>query len=273
MTAPSFTIIIPVHNEAGFMGPALDRIRSQVDAVTSGCWIILVENGSTDDTYREAVRLASADHRIEVIRLPEADYGLAVRAGMERAVMEMEVMEMIALKNSDPEDSEDPEDRGWLVLFDIDYFSGPFVGRVIEAADQADVVIGSKRAPGARDRRPRLRRLATRVFNFLLRAAVGSGLSDTHGIKAIRTSTARDLLPEVASAGDLFDTELVLRAERAGYRITEVPMAVEELREARSSLLRRVPRTLRGLAVLRRRLRAVPPSEENPGPGAPRPDH
>ena len=276
MTAPSFTIIIPVHNEAGFMGPALDRIRSQVDAVTSGCWIILVENGSTDSTYREADRLASADSRLEVIRLPEADYGLAVRAGMERAVMEMEVMEMIALKNSDPEDPDDregSEDRGWLVLFDIDYFSGPFVGRVIEAADHADVVIGSKRAPGARDRRPRLRRLATGVFNFLLRAAVGSGLSDTHGIKAIRTSTAQDLLPEVASTGDLFDTELVLRAERAGYRITEVPMDVEELREARSSLLRRVPRTLRGLAVLRRRLRAVPPPEENPGPGAPRPDH
>ena len=269
MTAPSFTIIIPVHNEAGFMGPALDRIRSQVDAVTSGCWIILVENGSTDSTYREAVRLASADPRLEVIRLPEADYGLAVRAGMDRAVMEMEVMEMMAMKNSDPED---PEDRGWLVLFDIDYFSGPFVGRVIEAADNADVVIGSKRAPGAKDRRPRIRRLATGVFNFLLRAAVGSGLSDTHGIKAIRTSAARDLLPEVASTGDLFDTELVLRAERAGYRITEVPMAVEELREARSSLLRRVPRTLRGLAVLRRRLRAVPPPEENPGPGAPRPD-
>ena len=83
---------------------------------------------------------------------------------------------------------------------------------------------------------------------------VGSRISDTHGIKAVRASTAHNLLPDVRLTKDLFDTELVLRAERAGYRIAEVPVVVEELRETRSSLLRRVPRTLRGLVTLRRNL-------------------
>lgn len=232
MTEPSLTIVIPVHNESGFIGPSLDDIRRQVDAVSTGYRIILVENGSSDDTYAEAVAEADSDPRLEVIRTPVADYGLAIRTGMERA-----------------------GDRGWLVLFDIDYYSGPFVGTVLELAGNNDVVIGSKRAPGSQDRRPWIRRLATRVFNLLLRVATGSRLSDTHGIKAIRSSTAHRLLPHVRLTEDLFDTELILRAERAGYRITEVPVVVEELREARSSLLRRIPRTLRGLATLRRSLR------------------
>lgn len=258
MTEPSFIIVIPVYNEADFMEPALGLIRSQLDAVTDAYRIILVENGSTDRTYPEAVRLAAGDRRLEVIRLPQADYGRAVRSGMEQA----------AARAASVEDR-NAADRAWLVLFDIDYFSGPFVAQVIDLADRADVVIGSKRAPGARDNRPPLRRLATMVFNLLLRILVGSRLSDTHGIKAIRSDAARELLPAVSSAADLFDTELLLRAERTGRRIIEVPMAVEELREARSSILRRIPRTLHGLVVLRRRLRALPPPEQ---PGPPRPE-
>lgn len=256
MTDLSFIIVIPVHNEAGFMGPALEMIHSQLSAVTGGYRIILVENGSTDGTHPEAVRLAETDRRLEVIRLPQADYGLAVRAGMEQAAAQTAGGGLSA-------------DQTWVVLFDIDYFSGPFVGQVIELADRADAVIGSKLAPGARDDRPPIRRLATRVFNLLLRLMTGSRLSDTHGIKAVRIEAARPLLPAVSAAADLFDTELMLRAERAGRRIIEVPMAVEELRAPRSSILRRVPRTLRGLAALRRRLRALTPPE---GPGRPRPE-
>ena len=255
MTDLSFIIVIPVHNEAGFMEPALEMIHGQLGGVTGAYRIILVENGSTDRTRPEAVRLAEADRRLEVISLPQADYGLAVRAGMELAAAQT--------AGGGPS-----ADRTWAVLFDIDYFSGPFVGQVIELAGQADAVIGSKLAPGARDDRPPIRRLATRVFNLLLRIMTGSRLSDTHGIKAVRIEAVRPLLPAVTAAADLFDTELMLRAERAGRRIVEVPMAVEELRAARSSILRRVPRTLRGLAALRRRLRALPPPEH---PGRPRP--
>ena len=231
MTPPQITIIIPVHNEAGFMGPALARIRRQVEPVTPRYRIILVENGSTDRTHAEALSEAASDPRLDVIQIDGADYGLAIRTGMEAA-----------------------GNQGWLVVFDIDYHSGEFLQRVAELDGSADVVIASKRAPGSRDRRPWIRRLATRVFNLALRAMAGSGLSDTHGIKALRAPVVQALLPRVRLTEDLFDTELVLRAERAGYRIIEVPITVEELREARSSLLRRVPRTLRGLFALRRSL-------------------
>ncbi|MDE0710507.1 MAG: glycosyltransferase [bacterium] len=230
-TQPQITIISPVHNEAGFMGSALARIREQVETVTPRYRIILVENGSTDRTHIEALSEAASDSRLDVIQIDGADYGLAIRTGMKAA-----------------------GDLGWLVVFDIDYHSGEFLQRVAEFGGSADVVIASKRAPGSRDRRPWIRRLATRVFNLALRTVVGSGLTDTHGIKALSAPVVQEILPRVRLTEDLFDTELVLRAERAGYRIVEVPITVEELREARSSLLRRVPRTLRGLITLRRSL-------------------
>ena len=231
MTGPSFAIIIPIHNEAGFVGPALEQITAQVDVVTADYRIILVENGSTDDTHGEAQASMARDSRIHVLQSGDPNYGLAMRRGMEFV-----------------------DDCEWLVTFDIDYFSGPFIRRLLATADVADIVIASKRAPGSEDRRPFIRRLGTRVFNLILRKAVGSKVSDTHGIKAFRSSTVQNLLPDVTLTQDLFDTELVIRAEKRGYRIVEVPIVVEELRAARSSLIRRIPRTLRGILRLRQAL-------------------
>jgi hypothetical protein len=124
----------------------------------------------------------------------------------------------------------------------------------------ADLVIASKRDPESQDRRPFIRRLATWVFNLLLRGILDSHVSDTHGMKAFRSRLVADVVPAVKSRLDLFDTELVVRAERAGYKIQEVPVVVEEIRVARSSLVKRVPRTILGLLEIRRVLRAEGPA-------------
>ncbi len=115
-------------------------------------------------------------------------------------------------------------------------------------------MLASKRAPGSEDRRTRFRRFATWGFNLLLRGLFRSAVSDTHGMKALRREVVKDIAPAVVSTTDLFDTELVLRAERAGYAIVEIPVTVEEQRASKSQLWRRVPRTLRGLWRIRRML-------------------
>jgi hypothetical protein len=97
--------------------------------------------------------------------------------------------------------------------------------------------------------------VATWVFNLLLRTILGSKVSDTHGMKAFRRNLVDDLAGLVVSRQDLYDTELVIRAERSGFRIIEVPVVVEEIRAARSSLVKRVPRTVLGLIRIRRILR------------------
>lgn len=221
----SVAIVIPIHNEADFLVDAWQQLNSELATLSAGISVYLVENGSTDETLSIARNLGTPF--VSVLSLPQADYGAAMRFGFLEAV------------GSD-----------WIVNFDIDYFSIPFVRGL--ASSDADVVIASKRAPGSDDRRSALRRMGTLTFNMLLRTLFGSRVSDTHGIKAFRGDVVRELVPATTRTQDLFDTELVLRAEMAGYRITEVPIVVEELREARSSFVKRIPRTLKGLLQLRR---------------------
>jgi hypothetical protein len=70
-------------------------------------------------------------------------------------------------------------------------------------------------------------------------------------MKAMRRSAVEPFASVCNSGQDLFDTELILRVERAGLQTAEIPVGVEELRPARTSIARRVPRTLLGLVKLR----------------------
>jgi glycosyltransferase involved in cell wall biosynthesis len=227
---PSLTIVIPIHNEADFLPEAVPRLLDDLSTVEADMTIILAENGSTDATAEIADKIAQSDARIRVLHLPEPNYGSAMRAGFAEA------------------------DGDWVVNFDIDYFSRDFLRAALALADEADIVLASKRAPGADDQRGFFRRAGTLGFNLLLKVLFRSKVSDTHGMKLLRRSVVFEMAPQVISNLDLFDTELVIRAERAGFRIAEVPARVEELREARTSYLGRVPRTLAGLWRVRRAL-------------------
>lgn len=231
-SSPAFSAVIPVHNEAGFIDRALPLVIAEMEGVGEQFEVLVVENGSTDDTASIVERLAADDDRIRVVRLPQADYGAAMRRGFDDATGE------------------------WVINFDIDYFSGAFITDGMARATEADLILASKRLEGADDRRSRVRRLGTWGFNLVLRLLFGSGVSDTHGMKMIRRVVVDELLPRVRSTKDLFDTELVIRAERAGYRIVEIPAVVEEMRTARSSFASRIPRTLRGMWRIRKDLRS-----------------
>jgi glycosyltransferase involved in cell wall biosynthesis len=225
---PSITVVIPVHNEAAFLPGALPQLLEDVATVDADITVLVCENGSTDDTA-ELVRAAMEMHpTLSLLELPEPNYGAAMRAGFLSA------------------------DSEWVANFDIDYFSGAFLKNALALADETDIILASKRVEGADDRRSFMRRLATWTFNQVLRFVLGSGVSDTHGMKLVRKSVVDAIVPDVISTVDLFDTELVVRAERAGYRIAELPVVVVELRESKSNLLKRVPRTLKGVWAIRR---------------------
>jgi glycosyltransferase involved in cell wall biosynthesis len=219
------SVVVPIHNEASTLPSAVPALLEQLTGVDATFDVTLVENGSTDGTAAIATDIAASRPPVRVVSIDTADYGAAMRRGFLDA------------------------GGDWVVNFDIDYFSGPFVARAI--GSDADIVLASKRAPGASDTRGTMRRLATRVFNLLLHALFRVEVTDTHGMKAVRRRVVADVGPSVISTKDMFDTELVIRAERAGYRIEEVPATVIETRQARSSIWGRVPRTVWGLLRLR----------------------
>ena len=160
----------------------------------------------------------------------EPDYGRALRAGLLSA-------------------------RGEVVVnFDIDFFDLDFLDAAVarvNADNGPAIIVGSKRGAGSNDDRAPLRKLATAVFSTLLRVGFGLHVSDTHGIKAMRRAAVEPFARLCRSGQDLFDTELILRVEHAGLRTAEIPVGVYELRPARTSIMKRVPRTLLGLVKLR----------------------
>jgi dolichyl-phosphate beta-glucosyltransferase len=214
----------------------IERIRAWVSNAASSIELVLVENGSSDETLAIAVSARDTGidgARIEVIALPVGDYGAAVRAGLEAS-------------------------RGDIVaVLDCDMVDTMFVDRcrvLLDDNDGLGAVLASKRAEGSNDKRSLYRRTGTMVFSALVRLLTGSSLLDTHGNKVLRGEPARALLAAVGANGSLFDTELLVRMERAGWTFTELPATVVETRPPRSSYLARVPSTLLGLLRLRRRI-------------------
>jgi glycosyltransferase involved in cell wall biosynthesis len=225
------SIVMPAHNEAGYLETAVRDVHDGLRTRGHDFEILVIENGSTDGTPEIARQLAARYSGIRVSSHPVANYGAALREGLTAS-------------------------RGeYVVTFDVDYYELGFVDRalaLLEPGDHAPVmVVASKRAPGSRDERPWPRRFVTAVFGWLLRLGFSLSVSDTHGMKAMRRMPIEVLVRRCRFASDLFDTEVVIRAERAGLPVAELPVRAEERRPSRTPVWRRVPRTLVGLVVLR----------------------
>jgi hypothetical protein len=120
---------------------------------------------------------------------------------------------------------------------------------------ECDVAIGSRLVPGARIRRGWLRGTLSRVYNVLTRLLLRTRIRDLQcGFKVIRGTVARQLLPLVDNDHWFFDTELVILAERAGFRVREFPVRWVEDTDSRVRVWSTVDEDLRGITRLRREL-------------------
>ena len=226
--APRLSIVIPVYNEEGILHSAVVDLVSRLSELSWSFEILLSENGSRDRTVAIGEELAQKFPEVKLHSLGAPNYGKAMRQGILRA-------------------------RGEFVVCDeIDLCDTDFYQRALDLleSDRADLVVGSKVMAGAEDRRPWMRHSATLVINGLLRVLVGFHGTDTHGLKAFR----RERLVPVAEAcvvdRDLFASEFVIRAERMGRRVTEIPVHIVEKRPPSVNLLKRVPKVLRDIARL-----------------------
>ena len=231
---PSLSVVLPAHNEVGLLGATVTTLLAGLDDRGLDYELVVVENGSSDGTLRLARVLAAQLARVRVLSMPVGDYGAALAAGFAAA-------------------------RGAIVAsFDVDYYDLSFLDaalRVVEA-DEADLVLASKRAPGADDRRPVVRRLLTAGFTGILRLGLGLEASDAHGMKVLSAEALKPVLERCVMQGSLFDVEMVLRASRAGLRIVEIPAVVVERRPPRRPVAARAVEAAAGVVILPRRLAA-----------------
>lgn len=225
------SIVIPVYNEAGILQEVIEELREHFNNFNFPIEILICENGSKDASREIAQTLAAQHENVRVISLAQPSYGAALKAG---------------IVNSSAD---------YVFIFNADLWCLNFFSTALKRLRSGlDMVVGSKRLLGSVDHRPLLRRIITHSFNVFLRIAYGFVGTDTHGLKALRRSKIISILDQCRTETDVFDTELVLRAQRAGLRISEVPVTVRYVRAPRVSLLRRVPGTVKDLILIRKTL-------------------
>ncbi len=228
MPAPELSVVIPVYDEEAIVREACQDLMARLDERGWDYELLLTENGSRDRTVEILRALAEERPRLRWIHSDEPNSGLALRRGILEA-------------------------RGRYVVADeIDLCDVRFYDRALAVlrAGAADMVVGSKRAPGSEDHRPAYRRLATYVHNTLLRLTLGFQGTDTHGVKAFVRERVAPVAGRCVVDKDVFASELVLRAGLEGNRVVEIPIALAEKRPPSIALLKRVPNVLRQVVKL-----------------------
>ncbi len=228
---PEISVVIPVYNEEAILDASVRELAAGLKELGARYEIWIAENGSRDQTRALAADLARELAGVETFSIGSpghGDYGAALREGIARARGEFVICEEID-------------------LCDLDFHA-----RALERlrAGAADFIIGSKAMRGSHDRRPLGRRVATRVYNGLLRVTLGFTGTDTHGLKAFRRSVVAPVAQRCIVNHDVFASELVIRAQREGVRMLEIPVSLEEKRAPSVQLRRRVPKVLKCLLRL-----------------------
>lgn len=226
----SVDIVIPVLNEERALPGCVRTLINYLDGFPLPWRITIVDNGSTDGTWRIAAALAGEFAEVHARRLEVRGRGAALRAAWRSSPADI-----VAYMDVD-------------LSTDLDALF-PLLAAV--ASGHSDIAIGTRLAHGARTRRSLRREIVSRGYNALLRYGFGARFSDAQcGFKAVRADVVRPLLSRVKDDSWFFDTELLLLAEHNGLRVHEVPVDWIEDADSRVQVFRTALDDLKGLARL-----------------------
>ena len=227
--ASTVEIIVPVYNEESILESQLVPV---LKILPPEFRITIIENGSTDRTKDLLHDLEERYAALDFISLPLPNYGLAMRTGLMRSQADIVIIDD-------------------LDVLDVDFW---LRGLQLLGSNDVDLVQGSKVLAGKDDRRPLIRKAATLTLTFLLKSLLGYRGTDTHGPKVVWRDAIKDTLPLCEYELDIFPTELVIRAQKSGVRIFEIPIHLREIRATPLPLIKRVPRALRDIWRLHKSL-------------------
>ena len=236
MTAPALSVVVPAYNEAAGIAPTLRSLHATLDGLGLEREILVVDNASTDGTADLVEGLG--DPAVRVLRNPR---NLGKGASLRRGMLEA---------------------RGVLRLH-CDADCGPSVhalGRMVALAEEFDVVVGSRLAPGADvgKRQPVRRRIAGRSFGLLCRALLREPTRDLFcGFKLWRAPAAEAAYRATALTGWTFDAETLAMARALGFSLTETGIPWTDRAGSRLSMPRVIVPVTRDLLEARARVRRV----------------
>jgi len=238
----TLSLVIPAYNEQERLPALLHTLASDsvADAADGGFDLVetlIVDDGSVDETKDILASAAARRPKLEAVLDAGENEGKGAAAA--RGVLQAE--------------------GDYVLLADTDLSTPLGELRKLGSAvrDGADIAIGSRAVPGAVvERGPIHRKVLGRSFNRTVRLLTGLNIHDTQcGFKLLPTDIARRLLGRQTCSGFAFDVELLMRADRAGLQIAEVPVRYVHDSRSRVRVASATVRMLRDVAAISYRLR------------------
>jgi len=201
------SVIVPAYREGPRIYKNLTRLVGELDKLETAYEIVVVSDGNTDATVREAMRVDSP--AIKVFHYPmNVGKGFALSFGVDQSIGEL-----VTFIDADME--LDPANiRGFMDLMET---------------TGCDAVVGSKRHPLSRVAYPRFRRLQSWVYQVLIRVLFNLNVRDTQtGLKLFRRDVLQESMPLLAIKKFAFDLELLVVSRYLGYQnVCEAPIMLD----------------------------------------------
>lgn len=201
------SIVIPAYNEANRIGVTLEKINTFFKNRQYETEIIMVDDGSNDNTIEVAEKsLLAKENKLRIIRnATNKGKGFSVKNGIINS-------------------------KGEYILFSDADLSTPIeeVDKFLKAINEGyDIVIGSRalKDSDVKVRQPWYREFMGKIFNFFVKSVVMREFHDTQcGFKLFKSPVAKDIALKLKIDGFSFDVEMIYLAKKSGYRIKEIPI-------------------------------------------------
>ncbi|MDD4938569.1 MAG: glycosyltransferase [Candidatus Omnitrophica bacterium] len=205
------SVVMPAYNESAHINSSIEETVKAFESFGYSWELIVLDDGSTDDTFERALRFAEKYPQLTVKKNP---YNLGKGRAIKKAMHYV---------------------SGDYVLFldaDLDLHPNQFPALFdIMRLNNADIVIGSKLHPNSVVDYPLQRKLISWIYYLTVRALFNLPCHDTQtGLKLFRAQVLRDVMPRILVKAFAFDLEILVNAHHLGYKITEAPIVITKRR-------------------------------------------
>lgn len=228
-------VVIPVLNEAHVLAKSVETVREFLRQQLPCKWrVVVVDNGSTDSTDEVARKLVAQHANVQFLQLAQRGRGRALRHAWMQSTADI------------------------VGYMDVDLSTElAAVPRAVKALseDGFDIAIGSRLMRESQTRRSVKREFISQAYNIFLKAVLWTRFSDAQcGFKFVTRDAVERIVPQIKDQSWFFDTEMLVLAEKQGYRVKDLPVIWMEDDDSRVKIVQTAWDDIKGVFRLRRLL-------------------